>query len=213
MVRLSSDRLALLHKLLAERGIESPADRKIPTRPEDAEIPLSSAQQRLWFLEQFDPGTSLYNDTLTVRIVSKTFRPDLFQQAFEYVVERHELLRTSFHLEGTTPVQRVNETVRIPFRLEDIRHYPDIRGTLEQMILDDVREPFLLDEAPLFNVILFRVDDDEWVFSLATHHIISDAVSYGIIYDELGAVYETLLMSKTPSLEPVELQFADYAHW
>jgi len=213
MARLSTDRLALLHKLLSERGIESPSDRNIPRRPEEAEIPLSSAQQRLWFLEQFDPGTSLYNDALTVRIVSSTFKPEVFQQAFEHVVDRHELLRTSFHLEGTRPVQRVHESIRIPFRMEDIRHYPDVRGTLERMILEDVNEPFLLDEAPLFNVILFRVDDNEWIFSLTTHHIISDAVSYGIIYDEIGATYELLAMGKIPALDPVELQFADYAHW
>ncbi len=213
MVRPSSDRLALLHKMLAERGIESPVDRMIPKRPDDAEIPLSSAQHRLWFLEQFDPGTSLYNDALTVRIVSKTFRVDYFQEAFEEIVDRHEPLRTSFQLEGTRPVQRVNERVRIPFRIEDIRHYPDVRGTLEQMILDDVREPFLLDEAPLFNVILFHIDDDEWIFSLTTHHIISDAVSYGIIYDELGAIYEARLHGKSHTLEPVRLQYADFATW
>ena len=213
MVRPSTDRLALLHKLLAERGIESPADRLITPREEGVETPLSSAQQRLWFLEQFDPGTSLYNDALTVRIRSKSFHVDLFRAAFAQVVDRHELLRTSFHLEGTRPVQRVHERVRLPFRIEDIRHYPDILGTMEQMILDDVREPFLLDEAPLFNVILFRIDDDEWVFSLTTHHIISDAVTYGIVYDELSTIYAALVQGKPHGLERPALQFGDYAAW
>jgi len=213
MVRPSTDRLALLHKMLTEHGIDSSADQTIKRRPEEIDAPLSSAQQRLWFLEQFDPGTSLYNDALTVRIRSDHFDVDVFRRAFEVVVARHESLRTSFILEGTRPVQHVDEKVRIPFRLEDIRHYPDVRGTMEEIIVDDVREPFLLDEAPLFNAILFRLDDDEWVFSLTMHHIISDAVSYGIIYSEISVAYESLLQGKSPVLEPLPLQFADYATW
>ncbi|HED65928.1 MAG TPA: hypothetical protein ENJ09_10280 [Planctomycetes bacterium] len=226
MARLTPEKLALLRKRMAAKGIEKKRSAVIPRREGASdEAPLSNGQSRLWFLDQFDPGSSLYNDSLalTIRAAEPGFELDVdaFRRAFAEVLRRHEVLRTSFHNGPTGPVQHIHpvEEARlgeeIPFVVRDLRELGETnaRAELERLLLADVQEPFQLDRLPLLRVLLARVTDDEWVFGLPIHHIVSDGVSYSIIYAELAALYRAYTAGRPSPLEELPIQFADFAAW
>ena len=213
----SNARIALLQKMLKEKGIEKRAG--IPRRADStSDAPLSFGQLRLWFLDQYEPGTSLYNDALALSIRGVELDIERFRRAFDEVVDRHDVLRTSFPTVNGEPVQRLfprasDEARALPFRVVDLRARPDAAAELEALQLEDVRGPFALDRLPLIRVTLARMGDTEYVFCLTMNHIVSDGVSYGIIYSELGAIYEALGAGRALELEPLPIQFADYAAW
>ena len=220
MARPTPEKLALLRKMLKERGVqERVAASSIPRRASEGDARLSNGQARLWFLDQFEPGSSLYNDALALTIRGIELDPELFQRAFTEVVRRHEVLRTTFHPGPDGPLQRVHplESARpgheLPFRILDLRGQADAQEALDGMLLEDVQAPFEMDRLPLLRALLARLEDDVWVFGLAMHHIISDGVSYAVVYEEIGALYRAYLAERdSPLLDP-PIQFADYAEW
>ena len=231
MARPTPEKLALLRKMLNEKGIErQAAEGEIPRRTGDADAPLSNGQSRLWFLDQYEPGTSLYNDALalTIRLEPGTdFDPERFRDAFAEVVRRHEVLRTTFHMGPAGPVQRVTPETEaligreLPFEIIDLRagenddtsNAESADERLETALLALVRDPFELDRLSLHRAILACVDDDRWVFGLAMHHIISDGVSYGVIFEEIGALYRAFTAGRPSPLDECPIQFADFAQW
>ncbi len=223
MARPTPEKLALLRKMLQEKGIQKRAGGGvIPRRPNpNADAPLSNGQTRLWFLDQFEPGSSLYNDALalTIRLEPDVdFDPERFRDAFAEVVRRHDVLRTTFHTGSAGPVQRVAAPAdarvgrELPFDIVDLAS-EDADERLRVLLLALVREPFELDKLPLLRGLLARVDEDRWVFGLAMHHIISDGVSYGVIYAELGALYRAFAAERPSPLEEPSIQFGDFAQW
>ncbi len=225
MARPSPEKLALLRKMLAEKGIgREPRATTIPRCPPDAgDAQLSNGQARLWFLDQFEPGTSLYNDALalTIRRAEAAFELDVerLRRAFAEVVRRHEVLRTTFHASADGPRQRVHpvEEARVgrelPFRVLDLRTEETPEAALERELLADVQAPFDLAGLPLLRALIARTADDTWVFGLAMHHIVSDGVSYGVVYHELGALYRAFTAERPSPLPELPVQFADFAQW
>ena len=215
MARLSPERLALLRKMLAEQGIEPRSGSAIPRRATSGPARVSFGQRRLWFEEQLEPGTSLYNDSLCVSITGGALDEDLFERSLQEVVARHEVLRTAFVSEGGQPLQLVQEHGRIPLRRFDLRACePEQREReIERLLLEDVRGTFDLTAPPLVRGTLLRRADDAWEFALTMHHIVSDGVSYSILWRELGHCYAARLAGRQPALEPLPIQYADYAEW
>ncbi len=218
MVRPTPKKLELLKRLLQEKGIQAAeAPAAIPARGTDGDRPLSLGQERLWFLDQLEPDTSLYNDALVLTIRGVELDPALFRAALQEIVRRHSVLRATYHRGAAGPVQRVHEIARfgaeLPFEVQDLEGEADARERSARLFLQDAQGPFALDRLPLLRARLVRVAPQEWRFGLAMHHIVSDGVSYGIVYRELGALLPALAAGKPSPLGELPLQFSDYARW
>ena len=174
--------------------------------------PLSFAQQRLWFLEQWQPGTINYNIPALVRI-SGNLDVELLEQAVRQILARHEVLRASF-------VSRNGECEQIlvpadAFRIvtEDLSSYGDPAGEANARAHREFRKPFTLSEGPLLRATAYRLSAREHVLALTFHHILTDAWSFGILFRELGESYRALVQATGPSLPQLPIQYADYAAW
>jgi hypothetical protein len=208
MSRLSGDRLALLRATLAAKGVAAPVARLVPRRTERERAPLSLAQERLFFLELFQPGTALYNDAVLVSVESALDRARL-THALARVQERHEILRTSFVLCGDGPEQRIHRPGPLPLRWVDLRGENESFELVRALAYEDARAPFDLAQPGQWRMTLARLDQNHWVLALTMHHILSDGASMGLFFDELSALYS----HEHAELEPLAVQFGDYAAW
>ena len=130
----------------ASRRVRGPGSRGGATT---ADAPLSFGQRRLWFLDQFEPGTSLYNDTFALTVNGVELDVAAFERAFAEIVRRHDALRTSFHLSAAEPVQRAHADLEVPLAVVDVRGEADPGAACRARLLADCRAPFVLDRAPL----------------------------------------------------------------
>lgn len=208
MAPLSRDRLALLRATLAGKGLATPRAEVLPRRAERASAPLSSAQERLFFLELYDPGTALYNDALCVWIEGE-LDPERLARAVAAVAARHEILRTTFELGPAGPLQRVHEERAAPWRLLDLGAEPEPLEAARVRAVEDARTPFDLAAAPPWRVALARLAPREWALLVTMHHILSDGASMGLFLDELTRHYA----GDGADTEPLAVQFGDYAAW
>lgn len=212
MARHSEDRRKLLQQMLACKGIrgERPS---IPKWEGPGDPPLSRNQQRLWYLDRLEPGTSLYNDCVTVRFHG-ALDASAFTAAFAEIVRRHASLRSSFAISDARPVQRFAEALPAEVRCADLRHLGEgAAAAAEAELRADVRTPFDLTRPPLWRASLLRTADDRWEFGLTMHHIVSDGASYGVVYAELSALYPALRAGAPSPLPELSVQIGDYAAW
>ncbi len=211
MTRPSPERLALARALLASKNL-APCARPIPARPDAREAPLSFAQERLFFLELYEPGTPLYNDSLAVH-VSGPIEPELLRRALTEVARRHAPLRTAFELGPRGPRQRVHETAELPWRCCDVSGVPGARSRALELAREDARAPFDLERGPPWRATLVRVADGRWLLAITMHHIVSDGASYGILLRELSESYAALAEGRPAALPELSVQFGDYSAW
>ncbi len=187
-----------------------------PLRPASREgkLPLSFAQQRLWFLDQLEPGSRAYNMPGAVRI-SGTLDETALLRALSEIVRRHESLRTSFPLVDGEPVQAIAPPAPLRLPLIDLRDLPLSRrdDELEEIIAREARRPFELAQGPLLRLQLIRQDDDEYVLLVTMHHIISDGWSLDIFLRELGTLYRVYREGGESPLIDLKIQYADFAVW
>jgi len=176
----------------------------------DGHLPLSYSQQRLWFLDQLEPDSAAYNISWTVRLRGELNREAL-QAAVDYVVQRHEVLRSRFVSEGGAAEVVVESNVTVPLEHSVLRGAGDERLRAHLSVL--AGSTFKLDEAPLIRVFLVERAADEHVLLVLIHHIISDGASMRILFRELAAAYDAFAAGGRPELPPLELQYADYAAW
>jgi amino acid adenylation domain-containing protein/FkbH-like protein/thioester reductase-like protein len=177
-------------------------------------VPLSSAQQRLWFIDQLEGGSAAYHIAQTVWLKGELDRPAL-QAALDTLVKRHESLRTVFiEVEGE-PVQKIAPEARFALHEVDLSS----RGTEERkaMVLRQSKEelaaPFDLNAGPLIRGRLFHLSEAEHVLLITMHHMVSDGWSIGVLIRELGALYEAYREGQPDPLPPLPIQYADYAQW
>jgi hypothetical protein len=215
MTRRSPEKHQLLQKLLQSKGIEPMRPAAIGRRGGDGDAPLSYGQQRLWFLQQLDPGSSEYNDALTVRCRGAVIDAALLERCIAEVVRRHAILRTRFESVAGVPVQRIAPELAVALRRVDLRGRApaEQESALAELWLGCVREPFVLDRPPLFRAVLARLGEDDFEFGLTMHHIVSDGVAYTIFFRELTALYEAFREGRPSPLAELPIQFADYATW
>ncbi|HSE18766.1 MAG TPA: amino acid adenylation domain-containing protein [Pyrinomonadaceae bacterium] len=181
-----------------------------PIEPADraGELPLSFAQQRLWFLDQLEPGSPLYNIPLAVQL-NGALDPSALNRAFEDLICRHEGLRTCFQEHNGEPVQVILPPAPIKLEVEDITG----RVELQRLLSEEAEQPFDLAHGPLLRVRLFRLSTEEHVLAVTMHHIISDEWSMGIMTRELSALYDAYCSGSESLLPELRLQYADYAVW
>lgn len=175
---------------------------------------LSSAQKRLWVLSQFDAANVAYNIP-GVFVFNGMLNVDCLENAIMAIINRHEVLRTSFITDINGDVKQYIKRIEdIVFKIEheDLRKIED-ENKWEQFIQNEVIRPFDLQVAPLLRVKLFRTSEDRWIFVFMMHHIISDGWSMRIMINELFLLYNTFLDAKPDPLPPLRIQYKDYAAW
>jgi amino acid adenylation domain-containing protein len=177
-------------------------------------FPVSSGQQRLWFLEQFHPGTPLYNSPVAVRIDGPLDIPVL-ERTLNYIVQRHEILRTRFDLQGGQPVQVVAASMPLHLAVADLSSLPgpDREREARRAANEEAQRPFDLSRLPLLRVKLLRLSDAEHIFVLTAHHIIFDGWSLTLFFRELATIYQRLRAGKEPAMPDPPIQYADFAVW
>jgi Condensation domain len=180
----------------------------------EGELPLSYAQQRLWFLHQLKPGSSAYNVPSTVRLVGGLKTPSL-GQAFSEIVRRHETLRTSFPILDGEPSQRITEAAPTPMPLVDLsRLNVEMSKRIAQRLgREESQRLFTLTAGPLIRVRLLRLKSEEHVALLTIHHIVSDGWSMRMLTGEVKHLYGAFVTGNPSPLEELSAQYADYAHW
>ncbi|HEU0302475.1 MAG TPA: amino acid adenylation domain-containing protein, partial [Longimicrobium sp.] len=178
-----------------------------------APLPLSFAQQRLWFLETMGGLGGTYHIPRRLRLAGALDR-DALRRALDRIVARHEALRTTFGRVDGAPVQRIAADERgFALSEHDLRGDPDAEEALHRVTAAEARTPFDLERGPLFRGRLVRLADDDHVLLLTMHHIVSDAWSMGLLVRELGALYAAFRAGEPDPLPPLPVQYADYAAW
>ncbi|MEV1179228.1 condensation domain-containing protein, partial [Nonomuraea sp. NPDC049784] len=172
-------------------------------------LPLSFAQQRLWFLTQMAPESTEYNIPLALRMVGDLDASAL-SAALDTIVERHEVLRTRLIVdERGVPHQVIDPHTRFELEVSDV----DGLVWAEEQVATDVTTPFDLETGPLFRARLIRLAPDDHVFSLVMHHVVSDEWSAGVLRRELTALYEAFSRGEPSPLAPLPVQYADFSIW
>ncbi|WP_186032283.1 non-ribosomal peptide synthetase, partial [Burkholderia gladioli] len=179
-----------------------------------APLALSHAQQRLWFLDQLEPGSAFYNMPAAVRLVGHVDVAAL-KRALDESVRRHEVLRTVFATAGDEPVQVIAPALRLALRVEDLSMHdaPSREAALARRLADEAAGPFDLSAGPLIRAGLIRLGAEEHVVTLTLHHIVSDGWSMGVLVREVAALYEAYSQGHASPLPELPIQYADYAHW
>ncbi|OKP02079.1 Amino acid adenylation [Xenorhabdus thuongxuanensis] len=210
------DQPILMHLAQTLTSAETMAQIVIPVADRSQSLPLSFAQQRLWFLGQLDPVASLaYHIPLALRLTGQLNRHALIR-AFDHLVARHESLRTHFVLVSGQPCQQI-DSADIGFALT----YQDLRALTSEARINCIAEltaleaqtPFDFTQGPLFRGHLLQLADEEHALLLTQHHIISDGWSVGVLIHELSVLYHAILDGQDTPLPPLPIQYADYAVW
>ncbi|HWS54384.1 MAG TPA: condensation domain-containing protein, partial [Pyrinomonadaceae bacterium] len=192
-------------------GVELPP---ISRAPRGEGLSLSYAQQRLWFIDQMQPGNSAYNIPSGVRIGGR-LHVEALGRALEEVARRHETLRTSFPAEGGRPVQVISPPAPVALDTTDLSQSPAESREEEarRLAAEEAQRPFDLPRGPLWRASLVKLADDEHILLLTMHHIVSDGWSVGLLVEELAALYVAFARGEEPSLAELPVQYADFAHW
>ncbi|HSI49927.1 MAG TPA: condensation domain-containing protein, partial [Ideonella sp.] len=208
--------LAEMTHLVAPTRVEPLAAAPAPVESVESSEghPLSFAQQRLWFLDQLDRHSPLYNIPAAVRLTGKLDHEAL-AFAFNAVIGRHDALRAYFESAGGMPVQKILPRLEVTLALNDLRDLPRMEreARVQWLMLDQARTPFDLQTGPLIRAGLLQLGDEEHLLLLTMHHIVSDGWSMGILVREVGVLYAGRAMGATAALPELPMRYVDFAHW
>jgi len=177
-------------------------------------FPLSLAQQRLWFMDQLEPGNPMYNIPEAIRM-SGSLNVEALRRTVEAIVARHESLRTTFRMVDEQPMQCIAEQGSSSLCVTDLTDIPttDLKQEAGRLTGEEFQKPFDLVHGPLFRVNLLRLGEEEHILLLTMHHIISDGWSLGVLLQEMAAFYNAFSQGTAPSLPELPIQYADFAEW
>ncbi len=202
--------LAFLHH--ANQASQNTRD--IPKITREGLIPLSFSQQRIWFFDQLQPQNPAYNIPASVRLIGP-LNLSAVQASIHEIVQRHEVLRTSFGSMDGQPFQRIAPSLLLPMPIVDLRSVPvsERESTARQAVHEEAQRPFDLAGGPLLRVSFLRLSDDEHVLLFTIYHVISDDWSMGVFVGELAALYPAFANGQPSPLMELPIQYADYAVW
>ncbi|WP_225888940.1 non-ribosomal peptide synthase/polyketide synthase [Myxococcus xanthus] len=183
-------------------------------RTHEGALPLSFAQQRLWFLEQLEPGGAAYNDAVAVR-VEGALDVALLERSLREVVRRHEVLRATFHDDGGTPSWRIHPEARLALDRVDLTSLSGAAQAeaLSLRLAEASLRAFDLGAGPPLRATLLQVSAREHVLVLVLHHLVTDGASMGVLVLEVAALYRAFSQGQVSPLSPLPLQYVDYAAW
>ncbi|QLJ03666.1 amino acid adenylation domain-containing protein [Streptomyces sp. NEAU-sy36] len=209
---LSPKQQRAVRALLIKQGVDPSLLDVIPQVPRSADdlSPLSSTQQRLWFLAQLDgpSAAAAYNLPGATRLRGPLDVPALVR-ALDAVVQRHEAARTRFVVKDGVPYQRFGDGTEFTLRTEELAD-PELLPLLMER---EATTPFDLERDPLIRARLLRISEQEHVLLVTMHHTVCDGWSYRVINRDLALVYEAFLEGRPNPLKPLPIQYADFAHW
>jgi non-ribosomal peptide synthetase component F/thioesterase domain-containing protein len=194
---------------------ESDQQLSAPGAPlERTDFPCSVAQERFWLLDRLDPGNASYNVAVRWRLEGRV-ATDLLERSWLKIIERHEILRTTFHEVDGAPIQRVSPKAQ--FRLNEIdlsTLSPDQRQAEGDRIgVLEARAPFDVAAGPLIRATLLRFSPTTSIILVTSHQIACDGWSIGVMAREMGTIYQALRLDHPVPLEPLAIQYADYSLW
>ncbi len=177
-------------------------------------LPLSYAQERLWFLNQLEPGNPAYNIPFALRVHGK-LNLDALEESLNILVQRHEVLRTTFVVQAGIPYQVISPAQSLKPQVIDLSNFAawEREQEVQRRLTKEALQPFDLGEAALWRIMLLRLGADEHILLLTVHHSIADAWSLDILLNELSAVYGAAVAGTSFTLPEAPLQYADYAVW
>ncbi len=179
-----------------------------------AEHPLSFAQQRLWFVNQLQPGTPAYNISIAVHLTGR-LNVAVLSRSFNEVIQRHEVLRTSFVAVDGEPLQVIASVPTFTLPMVDLRQLPDTEREVEaqRLATKEATLPFDLTLRPLLRAKLLHLAQEEYMLLLTMHHIVADGWSIGVFIRELTALYEAFSTGKSSPLPDLPIQYVDFTYW
>ncbi|WP_031281687.1 condensation domain-containing protein, partial [Photorhabdus temperata] len=171
------------------------------------------AQQRLWFLSQFEGVSETYHIPMALRLRGQ-LNISVLQQALDTLFSRHEALRSIFiSVDGQPQVKLLTSDNRVPLVQHDLRGISDAEVILERLSTEEIYTPFVLSKGPLTRACLIQLTDSEYQFLLTQHHIVSDGWSVSVLMRELSVLYTAFLAEQPNPLLPLTIQYPDYAAW
>ncbi|HZO85821.1 MAG TPA: amino acid adenylation domain-containing protein, partial [Verrucomicrobiae bacterium] len=210
---LSNSKKLLLEQRLrgARQQARAPA---IPRRADPKQAPLSFAQQRLWFLDQLEPNSPMYNMPVPVRVRGPMDQLAL-ERAVNAIVARHEILRTRFVAHDGEPVQEIMPPGPVTIGVIDLRSVPAEQREAELLarLRETARQPFNISRDLLVRMTLFQLDDEDHALMINMHHIASDAWSFEVFFKELQAFYNHFLNGGALTIPELPVQYGDFAAW
>ena len=197
--------------LLRRRVDADAGEAAIPRVARGRDLPLSFSQRRLWFLDQLEGGRAIYHLPASAWL-DGPLDVSALRLAFAALIERHEALRTTFHVVDGEPVQRIGDAP-LDLAVDDLSGMADADAEARRRATALVREPFDLARGPLFRIRLFKTASRRHLLTLSLHHIVADAWSMGVLMRELARLYDAARSGTDAALPPLEVQYADVAAW
>ncbi|MFP2903720.1 amino acid adenylation domain-containing protein [Pyxidicoccus sp. 3LFB2] len=197
----------------ARQALQSAAE-LIPTGALEGELPLSSGQQRLWFLEQLQGPSGAYNMPAALRLKG-ALDEEALQRSLDALVRRHTVLRTCYAQAQGRPFQCILPASSLPMPQVELRQLPaeTRQAEVQQRAREEARKPFDLSKEPPLRLCLLQLGEREHVLLLTLHHIACDGWSIGVLLRELAELYRAFGAGQTPSLPALPVQYADFARW
>ena len=216
-VKSSLDKKRLLRLALERKGVTSKSSSQnnhITPRESNNLLALSSAQQRLWFLEQFTNDTVAYVFCNKVDLRGRVDL-DAVKKSYQTIVNRHEIFRTCYRQQNGIAYQAIEDNVEIDIPLIDLSNLSrdDQQTQLAEIVENESRRPFNLEEVPLMRMCIVRLELEHHVVLQTVHHIVYDGWSLAVMYRELKVLYEAYIQNKPDPLPPLDIQYADFANW
>ena len=209
-------RQALLQKIQKIKGKTkgSDLDRAIGTYPRGESIALSFAQQRLWFLDQLEGQNPSYNMPAMFELKGDLNRCAL-SSALNDIISRHEILRTTLHTMDGQGQQKISPQLEAPITWLDLSVLSDKdqEERIQALMATEFQHQFVLDQLPLFRILVIKQQSQQHRLLLTLHHVIFDGWSVGVLSKELSMLYAFHTGHSTAQLEPLPIQYADFAQW
>jgi amino acid adenylation domain-containing protein len=214
IANLSPEKRALLERSLQQRVGKRSSELTISLRKSDGPARLSFAQQRLWFLNQMEPDSPVYNISKAFRVTGQ-LDIEVVQTTLDEIVSRHESLRSTIGMNAGVPLQTINPPTPVELNVVDLSTAPeaDRESRLDAILVAESRRPFDLTTDLMLQAALVRLGEEDHVLLFVVHHIASDGWSSGVLIKEFSALYEAAVTHAAPTVAELPVQYADYAEW
>ena len=215
IANLSAEKRALLElKLKNRKNTRNLKYQTISPRENRDSALLSFAQQRLWFLAQLEPNSSLYNMPHAV-ILSGDLNIEVLRQALDAIVVHHEIIRTNYLAENGNPIQVIAAPRLVELSIIDLQQYKQAEQEtqVQKLLQQESQRPFNLASDMMIRGCLLKLAPQEHILLLVMHHIASDGWSMGILWEQLTQLYQAFLNDRPNPLKSLPIQYADYAVW
>ena len=211
---ISQAKRDLLAKYLRGELQQPTSSRSITPRQPGSPLQLSFAQERLWFLDQLNPESAVFNVPLTVKLPC-AIDPEILRKSVNEIVRRHEVLRTTFRTRDGLPEVVIAPELNIELPVIDLSVYPTSQreSQVHLFLSEEEQRPFDLSQGPLIRTKLFRLSDRDHRFIVNMHHIVSDGWSLVLFFEELSAIYDAFSAWRESPLREVPIQYFDYSAW